>query len=64
MSKLTDQTINEFMAWLEDKRRNSISTRNQRLAAIHAFFQYLQLDRPDMLLQCQKILSIRMKRLW
>ena len=62
LSKLTDQTINEFMAWLEDKRRNSISTRNQRLAAIHAFFQYLQLDRPDMLLQCQKILSIRMKK--
>lgn len=29
LSKLTDQTINEFMVWLEDKRRNSISTRNQ-----------------------------------
>jgi len=39
-----------------------ISTRNQRLAAIHAFFRYLQGENPDHLFHCQKVLSIPFKR--
>ncbi|MCD8500818.1 MAG: phage integrase N-terminal SAM-like domain-containing protein [Bacillaceae bacterium] len=31
-------SIHEFLNWLEVERNCSISTRNQRLAAIHAFF--------------------------
>lgn len=52
----------DFLAWLEAERGNSVSTRNQRLAAIHAFFRYLQLEEPGHLLLCQQILAIPMKR--
>ena len=50
-----------FLDWLELERRNSASTRNVRLAAIHAFFRYVQFQNPEMLLHCQRILAIPMK---
>ena len=34
--------ISEFLTWLEAERHNSISTRNQRLAAISSFYRWLQ----------------------
>lgn len=36
--------------------------RNARLDAIHSFFSYIQYRRPEHLYECQKILSIPMKR--
>ena len=54
--------INGFLHWLENERKSAIATRNQRLAAIHSFFQYVQTERPDMLLDCQMILAIKMKK--
>ena len=50
-----------FLDWLEVNRGNSASTRNVRLAAIHAFFRYVQFQNPEMLLHCQRILAIPMK---
>lgn len=65
--KLTIQLVDkpaveEFLVWLESERKNSIATRNQRLAALHAFFRYLQGETPEYLFHCQKILSIPVKR--
>ena len=61
--RLVDKSaIDEFLTWLENVRENGISTRNQRLAAIHAFFKYLQSETPEHLFHCQKILSIPFKR--
>jgi integrase/recombinase XerD len=61
--KQIDKTmIEEFLQWLEASRNNSISTRNQRLAAIHAFFRYLQSQKPEYLFHSQKILSIPLKK--
>ena len=54
--------IEEFLRWLEASRNNSISTRNQRLAGIHAFFRYLQGEKPDHLFQYQNILAIPIKK--
>lgn len=54
--------IEEFLGWLESSRNNVISTRNQRLAGIHAFFRYLQGEKPEYLFHCQKILAIPVKR--
>ncbi len=54
--------IVNFLNWLEEERKCSISTRNQRLAAIHAFFKYLQLEHPHSLYQYQQILAIPMKK--
>ena len=51
-----------FLAWIENERHCSVSTRNQRLAAIHAFFSYLQPAIPELLFQIQEILSIPMKK--
>ena len=38
------------------------TTRNNRLAAIHAFFQYVAISEPALALQCQRVLAIPSKR--
>ena len=61
--KQIDKTlILDFLGWLENERGNGISTRNQRLACIHGFFRYLQLEEPGSLLSHQKVLSIPIKK--
>lgn len=67
IEKLSVQNINrevvtDFLEWLEKDRENSIATRNQRLAAIHAFFKFLQSEDIEYMLQCNQILSIPMKK--
>lgn len=52
----------EYLDWLEQKRKNSISTRNQRLACIHGFYRYMHIEDPTGLLQYQQILSIPSKK--
>lgn len=59
---LNPDIIHKFLSWLETERNCSISTRNQRLAAIHAFFKYIQAEKPQSLLLCQKIIDIPSKR--
>ena len=54
--------VEGFLLWLETVQGNAVSTRNHRLAGIHAFFRYLQSEKPDMILQCQQVLSIPVKR--
>jgi integrase/recombinase XerD len=39
---ITKTLIVEFLDWLELERRSGAATRNQRLAAIHSFFRYVQ----------------------
>lgn len=62
ISTLQMNLIDEFLIWLETGRGCAVSTRNQRLAAIHAFFRYLQLEVPEHIYLCQQILAISMKR--
>lgn len=62
IQKIDKLLIEDFLQWLENSRSNSIQTRNQRLAAIHSFFRYLQSQKPEYLFHCQKILSIPLKR--
>ena len=58
---INDKVIYEFLEWLEVKRGNAFSTRNQRLAAIHAFYRYIQMQHPEMFMECQRILAIPFK---
>jgi len=51
-----------FLDHLEETRRNAASTRNVRLAAVHAFFRYAAAQHPERLEQCQRILGIPFKR--
>lgn len=48
-----------YLRWLVEKQGNSISTRNNRLAAIHSFVSYLQYDSIEHLDQLQRILAIK-----
>lgn len=56
------EQITSFLSHLETDRGNTASTRNVRLAAVHAFFHYLAGRHPDRLEHCQRILAIPFKR--
>ncbi len=52
----------EFLHHLELGRGNCTRTRNNRLAALHAFFRYVALSEPALALHCQRVLAIPAKR--
>jgi integrase/recombinase XerD len=54
--------LGKFLNHLEVNRRNQPRTRNNRLAAIHGFFQYVAISEPALALQCQRVLAIPPKR--
>jgi integrase/recombinase XerD len=54
--------VEAFLDYLEKERHCAPRTRNHRLAALHAFFRYVQTEEPDRMLQCQKIMSIPLRR--
>ncbi len=56
------EVIEQFLQHLERDRGNSVRTRNARLAALHAFFQFVSTQEPALGLQCQRILAIPTKR--
>ncbi len=62
LENITQKAVIGFLDWLQTERNNGNSTRNARLAAIHAFFSYIQYQHPEHLYECQKILAIPMKR--
>src|SRR5437763_2072018 len=47
---------------LPGARKTSPRTRNQRLAALHGFFRYVQAEEPARMHQCQKILAIPQRK--
>ena len=58
---LTPDRILAFLDDLETVRRNTIRTRNARLAAIHSFFRYVLDSEPALALPCQRVLAIPVK---
>jgi integrase/recombinase XerD len=54
--------VTGFLDHLEHDRRNSIRTRNARLAAIHALFRYAALGHPEHAATIQRVLAIGPKR--
>jgi integrase/recombinase XerD len=62
MSMLTPKLITDFLEYLENDHKCCISTRNQRLAAIHAFFRYVQYEDPAGLFYFQKVIAIPIKK--
>lgn len=36
------ETLSDFMLWIETERKCSVTTRNQRLAALYSFSEYAQ----------------------
>lgn len=62
LSQITKESVVEFLSWLEEERRCCAATRNVRLAALHSFFKYLQYQKPENLMEWQRILSIPVKK--
>ena len=54
--------ITGFLDWLETSRGNSVSTRNQRLAAISSFCAWMQAEDPARMASYQDILAIPAKK--
>src|SRR5215831_8971186 len=61
LDRIDDAAIAGFLNWLEAERHNSISTRNQRLAAVSSFFRWMQSQDPARMASCQHILSVPAK---
>lgn len=62
LQHLDAELVDNFLAYLQNGRGCSIRTINQRLAVIHAFFRYVQVEEPDYMLQCQRIIAIPLRR--
>jgi integrase/recombinase XerD len=54
--------VTAFLGWLQEERHNSISTRNQRLAAISSFCTWMQTEDPARMACWQDILAIPVKK--
>ena len=62
LERIDHHLIEHFLLWIENVRGCGAGTRNNRLAAIHAFYRYLQYEMPEQIDRCQEILSIPYKR--
>ena len=59
---LAPDRILQFLTALETTRRNTVRTRNARLAAIHSFFRYVLDLEPALAALCQRVLAIPLKK--
>jgi len=59
---LTAEIVLAFLDFLESVRKNSVRTRNARLAALHCFFRYVLDCDPGQAAVCQRILVIPLKK--
>ena len=62
LEDLTFDRVLAFLRHLEESRHNQPRTRNQRMAALHTFFDYVATRSPEMLAVCQRVAAIPMKR--
>ena len=59
---LTAERVREFLTHLEIERGNHVRTCNQRLAGLHAFFNYLAEQAPETLAEAQKVAALPRKK--
>ena len=62
LDNLDRRTVLAFLDHMEKNRRNSASTRNARLAAIHSFFRFVSEEEPSAIEVSRHVLSIPYKR--
>jgi site-specific recombinase XerD len=62
LSQFNAEFVESFLDWIESERGCGRGTRNQRVAAIHTFAQYVRSKKPEYLFECQKIMAIRSKK--
>lgn len=59
---LNRNLVSDFLDWLEAQRKVSVTTRNQRLAAMKAFAHYVQYRNPEYLENCTDIITMCPKK--
>lgn len=59
---LNKENVLDYLTWLEENRKNSISTRNLRLAGLPSFCEYLITEEIEQFDNCSSILRIKMKK--
>lgn len=62
LKQLDQPLILDYLDWLESARGCTVTTRNQRLVAMHSFFRYVQKQSPENLENIRGILDIPHKR--
>jgi integrase/recombinase XerD len=62
LEDLTPGLVDAFLHHLEVERRNSVPTRNNRLAAVHSFFRFAALRHPEHAALIQRVLAIPPKQ--
>jgi site-specific recombinase XerD len=62
VGRLSPEVVRRFLAHLEAERHSSVSTRNQRLAAIHSFARFVGVRSPEHLAWCAELTAIPFKK--
>lgn len=62
LEDLTFERVLDFLRHLEETRHNHVPTRNQRLTALRAWFEYVGRQVPEMLHVCERVADIPTKR--
>jgi site-specific recombinase XerD len=62
LEDLNVEVVLKFLEYLENDRKNSVRTRNNRLAAIRSFMQYVASKEPTVLPTIERVLAIPLKR--
>lgn len=62
VERLSPEVVRLFLAHLEVERHCSVATRNQRLAAIHAFARFIGARSPEHLAWCAELTAIPFKK--
>lgn len=59
---MNKETILKFLEWLENERKCSVRSRNQRLSAIKSFYSYMIYDDPTHIGEWKQVMSIPLKK--
>jgi site-specific recombinase XerD len=62
LDQMNYKYIEGFLVWLECEKHYSIASINQRLAAVHAFYKYIQRENPEYIELCTSVLEIKSKK--
>jgi integrase/recombinase XerD len=62
LAHFASEDLLAFLDHLETGRRNGITTRNVRLAAVHSFARFVATRHPEHLERCQRLLAVPIKR--
>jgi len=59
---LTAARVRQFLPFLEQERHNQVPSRNQRLAALKTFFDFLATQAPEHFAEAEAVMAIPVKR--